>query len=187
LDRELTSGDRQLVAYVVPVAEKVIVPYDLQAFLHRKLPEYMVPSAFTTLEQLPVTANGKLDRNALPLPESLQPHPSSQFVAPRTPTETALAVMWQEILQVEQVGIHDHFLELGGHSLLATQVISRSRQMFQVELSFRHLFEAPTIAELAMIIERLQGTTSFQMSSITARSRDGRRIKRSALTKPTDE
>ncbi|MBL1175482.1 amino acid adenylation domain-containing protein [Pantanalinema sp. GBBB05] len=187
LDREMASGDRQLVAYVVPVAEKVIVPYDLQAFLQRKLPEYMVPSAFVTLDQLPVTANGKLDRKALPVPEALQSHLGSQFVAPRTTTERALAVIWQEVLELEQVGIHDHFLELGGHSLLVTQVISRSRQAFQVELAFRHLFEAPTIAELAVVIEELQSTASSRTSSITALSRDARRIKRSVLTKPTPE
>lgn len=186
LDQEMASGDRQLVAYVVPVAEKVIVPYDLQAFLQRKLPDYMVPSAFVTLDQLPITANGKLDRKALPAPESLQPHLGSQFVAPRTPIETALAAIWQEVLEVEVVGIHDHFLELGGHSLLATQVISRSRHLLQVELSFRHLFEAPTIAELALVIEQLQGMASSPNRSISPVSRDARRIKRSALVQPQD-
>ncbi|MGI0489248.1 amino acid adenylation domain-containing protein [Pantanalinema rosaneae CENA516] len=186
LDRETASGDRQLVAYVVPVAEKMIVPSDLQAFLQRKLPEYMVPSAFVTLEQLPMTANGKLDRHALPAPEPLLPHSGQPFVPPRTPTETTLAAIWQEVLEVKQVGIHDHFLELGGHSLLATQVISRSRHLLQVDLSFRHLFEAPTIAELAVVVERLQSTASSH-SSIPTLSRDARRMKRSALTKPAHE
>jgi amino acid adenylation domain-containing protein/non-ribosomal peptide synthase protein (TIGR01720 family) len=153
--REDTPGDKRLVAYIVLQPEQTPTVQELRSFLKEKLPEYMVPSAIVILESLPLTPNGKVDRRALPAPE-----PSSEllekYVAPRTPIEEILALIWQQVLKVELVGRHDNFFELGGHSLLATQLISRVRSKLKVEISLRELFAAPTIAELAPSIQQLQ-------------------------------
>ncbi|HEY0606891.1 MAG TPA: phosphopantetheine-binding protein, partial [Herpetosiphonaceae bacterium] len=132
----------------------------LREFLHERLPEYMVPSAFVVLDTLPVTTSGKIDRKALPELDSAQLGQRSEFIAPRTPTETRLAQIWAEVLHLEQVGVHDDFFALGGHSLLATQVIARIRELFQLELAVRTLFEHPTIAGLAQHIEQQQWSTA---------------------------
>ena len=100
-----------------------------------------------------MTPNGKLDRKALPAPETYSPESDGSYVAPRTPTEEVLARIWCEVLNLKQVGIHDNFLELGGHSLLATQVISRVRNIFQVEIAVRALFEKSTVADLAKCVD----------------------------------
>ncbi|MFN6515779.1 MAG: non-ribosomal peptide synthase/polyketide synthase [Nostoc sp. CreGUA01] len=153
--REDTAGDKRLVAYIVPQPEQTATVSVLRQFLKSKLPEYMVPSAIVILESIPLTPNGKVDRRALPAPE-----PSSElldkYVAPRTPIEEILALIWQQVLKVELVGRHDNFFELGGHSLLATQLISRIRNNLKVELPLRSLFAAPTIAQLAPSIQQLQ-------------------------------
>jgi acyl carrier protein len=115
----------------------------------------MVPSAFVMLEKLPLTANGKVDRKSLPAPGPERPELESTFTAPHTKTEQKLAKIWRDVLKVEQVGVGDNFFELGGHSLLATQVISRVRDVFQVELPLRNLFETPTIGELAATISEM--------------------------------
>ncbi|HEX6289408.1 MAG TPA: amino acid adenylation domain-containing protein, partial [Herpetosiphonaceae bacterium] len=120
----------------------------LRSFLEAWLPEYMVPATFMLLDALPLTANGKLDRKALPAPDRTRPELESAFVAPRTADEQALAEIWGGILSLDRIGIHDNFFALGGHSLLATQVIARVRDTLQVELPLRSLFEAPTIASL---------------------------------------
>src|SRR4029077_18852139 len=114
-----------------------------------KLPEYMVPSVFIPLERLPLTANGKLDRRALPVPDEHRPELATAYVAPRDGVEEQLAAIWAEVLGLERVGIHDNFFELGGHSLLATQVIARANSVLDVDLALRRLFETPTIAALA--------------------------------------
>jgi microcystin synthetase protein McyA len=129
-----------------------LVP-ELRARLRTTLPEYMVPSAFVLLDALPLTGSGKIDRRALPPPDTARPDLEKEYVAPRTPTEQKLAALWAEVLGIDRVGIHDGFLELGGHSLLATQIVSRIRDAYGVELSVPSLFEAPTVAELA---ERVQ-------------------------------
>ncbi|MEH2059373.1 MAG: non-ribosomal peptide synthase/polyketide synthase [Nostoc sp.] len=153
--REDTPGDKRLVAYIVPQPEQTPTVNQLRQFLKSKLPEYMVPSAIVTLESLPLTPSGKVNRRALPAPE-----PSSEllekYVAPRTPIEEILALIWQQVLKVELVGRHDNFFELGGHSLLATQLVSRVRSSLKVELPLRSLFAAPTISQLALLIQQLQ-------------------------------
>ena len=125
---------------------------EIRAFVANKLPEFMQPSAYVILDSLPLTVNGKIDRKALPIPDYSRPV-IGDFVAPRTGIEESLVNIWQELLEIERVGIQDNFFELGGHSLLATQVISRVRELFQVDLSVRVLFENLTIASLASAIE----------------------------------
>jgi amino acid adenylation domain-containing protein len=128
---------------------------ELRDFLKKQLPDYMVPSAFVLLSALPLTPNGKVDRRTLPAPDATTLAGETVFVAPRTPVEEVLTNLWAEVLNLERVGIHDNFFELGGHSLLATQLISRIRDMFQVELPLRCLFESPSISELS---DRIQAT-----------------------------
>ena len=122
--REDVPGDRRLVAYVAP-ASAAAQAGALREFLKERLPPYMLPSAFLFIDEFPLTPNGKLDRKALPSPEGPSPELKSSYVAPRTPTEEALASIWCDVLNLKQVGIHDNFFDLGGHSLLATQVMSR--------------------------------------------------------------
>jgi amino acid adenylation domain-containing protein len=151
LAREDEPGERRLVAYVVP-AEGAAGPLAAacRSFLQKRLPDYMVPAAFVVLEALPLTPNGKVDRRALPAPELTQP---AAGVAPRTVAEELLADIWAQALGIDRIGVHDDFFALGGHSLLATRVMTRVRHSFQVELPLRALFEAPTVAQLALRIE----------------------------------
>ena len=146
--REDEPGNKYLVAYLV-TKDNQPRPSTLRNFLKKKLPDYMIPAAFVFLEALPLTPNAKINRLALPTPDTSQRNLEVNFVAPRTPTEQELATIWAEVLKVKQVGIYDNFFELGGHSLLATQVISRLREAFSLDFPIRYLFENPTIAELA--------------------------------------
>jgi acyl carrier protein len=120
----------------------------------------MVPSAVVPLAALPLTPSGKLDRNALPAPDSARALANGSYVAPRNPVEEAVAQMWAEVLGVERVGVHDNFFDLGGHSLLATQVLSRIRQTFPVDISVRRLFQEPTVATLALAVTESQGKSN---------------------------
>ncbi|HEX7182279.1 MAG TPA: amino acid adenylation domain-containing protein, partial [Thermoanaerobaculia bacterium] len=139
-------GGPQLVAYVVAAGPAVPEAAELRRFLSEKLPDYMVPAAYVSLERLPVNANGKIDRVALPPP----PQPESAGgAAPRTSHEELLAGIWSSILSLPRVGLHEDFFALGGHSLLATQVVSRIRSILGVEVPLRAIFEAPTIALLS--------------------------------------
>jgi amino acid adenylation domain-containing protein len=152
--REDAENSPRIVAYVVPQVEQTLVIAQLREFLESKLPNYMIPATFVELEALPLTPNGKVDRKALPTPESRQLLPSSDIVPAATPIEKLLTGIWAEILGIEKIGIYNHFFELGGHSLIATRVISQIRQVFQVELPLRCLFEKPTIAQLATEIKK---------------------------------
>lgn len=146
--------DKRLVAYVVCGHEPARIS-GLRDFLVKKLPDYMIPSAFVFLDALPLTPSGKLDRKALPAPDDSRPDLDNRFVAPRTPAERSIAKIWAEVLKLEKVGIHDNFFYLGGHSLLATQVISRLRDAFRIHLPLRSLFESPTVAGLAERLETI--------------------------------
>ena len=134
----------------------------LRRYLAERLPDYMMPAAFVTLSALPLTPNGKVNRRALPVPNKSNRALEVPFVAPRTPTEEIVAAVWQEILKVEKVGVHDNFLALGGHSLLATQIVSHIRQAFQAELPLPRFFESPTVAQLAERIDEIQITKNLQ-------------------------
>lgn len=147
--REDIPDDRRLVGYVVPQGGATLVPANLRAYLKRKLPEYMVPSALVLMKTLPLTPSGKVDRKALPAPDWSAVADDRVYVAPRTPAEQEIARVFGEVLHIEKVGIRDNFFDLGGHSLLATRVISRLRAVFGVELEQRIIFEAPTIETLA--------------------------------------
>lgn len=146
------TGQKKIVAYIVP-RETPPTASELNNFLKKRLPDYMIPSAFMMLESIPLTPNGKIDWRALPDADGSRPELETGFVAPRTPEQSMIAQIWSEVLGVERIGIHDNFFHLGGHSLLAMQVMSRAQDYFEVELSLRRLFENPTIAELAMAIE----------------------------------
>jgi len=153
LAREDDTGTKRLIGYVVPVAASVPPFSELRRFLSSRLPAYMLPAAFVTLETLPLTSNGKLDEQALPQPEIDRLEVETEFVAPSTPLEQQIAQVWCDVLDVERVGVHDNFFDLGGYSLLIVQVVSRIRETLGAELPFRTLFEAPTVAELASRVD----------------------------------
>jgi amino acid adenylation domain-containing protein len=145
-------GDKRLVAYIVPHPGITPTIGEVRRLLRAKLPDYMVPSAFTLLDALPLTPTGKVDRLALPMPNRARRDLGESFVAPRTAVEEVVTGMWAEVLGLEQIGVHDSFFDLGGHSLLATQIMYRISRLFRVELSLPRLFEAPTVAKLALAI-----------------------------------
>ena len=167
--REDEPGNKLLVAYLV-AQNNVPTPSTLRNFLKSKLPDYMIPAAFVFLENLPLTANGKINRRALPVPDTSQRNLEVDFVLPSTDTEQELADIWTEVLKLKQVGINDNFFELGGHSLLATQVISRLREVFSLDFPLRYLFENPTIAELAQKVseQQLKQAESDELARILA-------------------
>jgi amino acid adenylation domain-containing protein len=144
---------QQIVAYLVSHPETQVNLGDLRRFLQAKLPEYAIPNAFVFRERLPLLPNGKVNRRALPAPDSERSERENVFVAPQSPTEIELAQIWSSVLGVDRVGIEDNFFALGGHSLLATQVMSRIGNSFGVELSLQDLFVTPTICSLAQKVE----------------------------------
>jgi aspartate racemase len=153
-DSTTQSEDKRLVAYVAAAQNPLPTIQELRGFLKAQLPEYMVPSAFVFLDSLPLTPTGKVDRKALPAPERRQRGIEEGTIAPRNPTEELVAQIWAKLLKLDRLAIHDNFFDLGGHSLLATQLISRLREAFRLDLPLRLLFEAPTIAELALRIDQ---------------------------------
>ncbi|HEX5705835.1 MAG TPA: non-ribosomal peptide synthetase, partial [Pyrinomonadaceae bacterium] len=152
--REDETGEKFLAAYVVPRAGREVAAAELRAFLRDVLPDYMIPTAFVTLGKLPLTSNGKVDRRALPAPDTAHPELGNSYVAPRTALEEFVAHVWKEVLGVERVGISDNFFDLGGHSIKAMQVVARLLDSFQIELPPGMLFEATTVAELASLLEQ---------------------------------
>ena len=158
LAREDTLGEKRLVAYYstsgMGEAEAASMGAEqLRAHLSAVLPDYMVPAAYVHMEKMPLTANGKLDRKALPMPEQ-EAYAVRGYEAPAGEMETKLAAVWAEVLKLEKVGRHDNFFNLGGHSLLATRVISRIREGFHVELPIHSLFQNPTVAGLALQVDK---------------------------------
>jgi amino acid adenylation domain-containing protein len=148
LDRLDASGHKQLIAYIVSAVGASVTRADLRRFVQERLPEYMVPAAFVLLDALPITPNGKVDRRALPEPDSLHLLGVTS-VKPQTEVEQTIASIWQTTLAVEQVGIDENFFELGGHSLLLVQVHDQLCQQFQTDLSMLDLFRYPTVRTLA--------------------------------------
>jgi len=165
-------NDKRLVAYVVPNREQTPNVSDLRNFLREKLPEYMIPSAFVLLKALPLTANGKVDRKALPAPDSLRPELEATYVPPRTEVEQTIAGIWQDMLDLEKVGIHDNFFDLGGHSLLLIQVHSQLQKLLNRDISITDLFEYPTISSLTKYLSQEQDEIpSFEENNKRAESR----------------
>ena len=168
--REDTPGDQRLVAYYVSEDGEAISGADLRSYLKQQLPDYMVPSIFVSLETMPLSPSGKVDRKALPVPELSREALGQEYVAPRDETEKQLCTIIAQLLNIERVGINDNFFELGGHSLLATRFISQVREAFHVELPLRALFESPTVAGLAERIK--QGEQSEQEEIIAVQRGD---------------
>jgi amino acid adenylation domain-containing protein len=131
------------------------LPARLHSFLEQKLPAYMLPAAFVVLETFPLTTNGKIDRRALPAPDQVVHAASRDDSGPRTEIEATLAEIWGQILGLETVGISENFFDLGGHSLLATQIVTRVRDIFEIELPLAALFRGATVADLAAVIEEI--------------------------------
>ncbi len=152
--REDEPGEKELVAYVVLAAGAKLNAGELRDHLRKRLPDYMVPAEFIAIASVPVTANGKLDRKALPAPNGSRPH-AEHYVEPRTPVEEELVKILAPLLKVQRVGVNDNFFLLGGHSLLGTQLIARISETFGVELTLLKLFDHPTVAEMSSEIEEL--------------------------------
>jgi amino acid adenylation domain-containing protein len=146
--------DKQLVAYVVPRDSCTPAAAELRGFLGQKLPDYMVPSTYVAIAALPLTPSGKVDKRALPIPSDHDRSRKQSYIAPRTSSERTLAGIWSDLLGQQSIGVHDNFFECGGHSLLATRVVSRIRNVFDLELPVQSLFELPTVAELAERIDK---------------------------------
>jgi aryl carrier-like protein len=146
--REDAPGEARLVAYLTSPGDAAPDAAALREHLRAGLPEYMVPAAFVTMEALPLSPNGKVDRKALPAPEAKRDE-AVAFVAPRDETERAIAAIWREALGVEQVGVDDNFFDLGGHSLLLVRVHGRIREALGAQVTVVELFQHPTVGALA--------------------------------------
>jgi amino acid adenylation domain-containing protein len=153
--REDVPGDKRLVAYVANEAGVDVTVGGLRIFMKQRLPEYMVPSMYVTLEAMPLTASGKVNRKALPAPEGIRPEGEAGYAAPRTSVEEAMAGIWAELLGLERVGIHDNFFELGGHSLLAVRLCSRIAERFGEKLPLSTFFRGPTVESVAKTLKQV--------------------------------
>jgi amino acid adenylation domain-containing protein len=162
--RETTPGDRRLVAYLVPVGAELPDVAQLREYAGQRLPEYMVPSIWCKLSELPLTSSKKVDRKALPDPPAQRPDLERPYLAPRTPTEEVLVGIWADVLGVDRIGVNDDFFALGGHSLLATRVLAQLNEAFGVTLPLRRLFAATTVAQLADVLEEAIEAELAQLS-----------------------
>ncbi|TBR56964.1 non-ribosomal peptide synthetase [Westiellopsis prolifica IICB1] len=167
LVREDQPGNKSLVAYMVldqsSSQESVSIASELRRFLQEKLPGYMVPSGFVTLESFPMTPNGKVDRRALPAPG--RPQLAEDYVMPRTEAEQLIAAVWQEVLQLEMVGVNDNFFNLGGHSLLLVKVQAKLNKILKEEISIIELFQHPTIDSLARHLNHKKSQNAYQQQA----------------------
>lgn len=169
LVREDIPGDKRLTAYFVPTRGAEPSPGVLRNFLKEKLPDYMVPSAFMRLDAVPLTSNGKVDRQALPAPAQIRLDLEETYVVPRTPLESLIAEIWQEVLHVDRVGVYDNFFDLGGHSLLSVQVIAKLENHIGVRLSLQDIV-SQTLGQLAVTCEeRMQCDQRTEPVSFTQR------------------
>jgi len=146
------SGNERLVAYIVLGVPPAPAVSEMRRFLRQRLPDYMIPAAFVTLDALPLTDTLKVDRKALPEPSTSRPELLTSYVAPRTAAEEQLETIWAEVLSLDRIGIFDNFFDLGGHSLAATRVVAQVIKKFQIEIPLQTLFQSPTVAEMAAVI-----------------------------------
>ena len=164
--REDAPGDKRLVAYIVSPYSPGPSPSSLRDYLRERLPEYMVPSSFVELDTLPLAANGKLDRRALPEPGDDDLDGDREFVEPSTETEQMIAGVFADLLGIERVGATDDFFALGGHSLLATQAIARIRSAFDIDLEVHTMFTEPTVAALAAAVDERRGSNDDELAAL---------------------
>jgi hypothetical protein len=165
----LKSRETRLVAYLVFSEAANLTISEVRVRLADRLPDYMIPSAIVVLESLPVTASGKLDRRALPVPSSSRPELETAYQPPRTDLESQLSMIWGETLGIGPLGVHDNFFELGGSSLHAIRILARIADHFDVSLSQNHLFASPTIASLAALIsERIGLSNDHEIDRLVA-------------------
>ncbi|WP_460200802.1 AMP-binding enzyme [Scytonema sp. NUACC21] len=181
------AGDKRLVAYLLGQSEATPVVSELRSFLKQQLPDYMVPSYFVVLDAFPLTPNGKVDRKALPTPDQTRIE-AQAYVAPRNEVERILTHVWQEVLNLERVGVNDNFFELGGHSLLIVQVHSKLNQKLlgniNKEISVVDLFKYPTISTLAQYLGQDVDVAAPARQKINNRaSKQIEALKRQPLTK----
>ncbi len=155
--REGIDGDKYLVAYLVLHKEESVNPDELKSYMQKLVPTYMVPSAFVLLQTLPLTTNGKVDQRALPIPDFSSRSIKEDFVAPKHMLHFQLIAIWEELLNVQAIGIRDNFFNIGGHSLLAVLLLERIEQVFHQKLQFNTLFINPTIEELAEVLQTKVG------------------------------
>jgi natural product biosynthesis luciferase-like monooxygenase protein len=197
--REDTPGDARLVAYFVASTEARPTAVQLRAHMKEHLPDYMVPSLFVALDALPLTKSGKVDRRMLPSPSSVRSSPDAGFVMPQTEAERHIATVWQEVLRVERVGLHDNFFDLGGHSLLLVKMHRKLAGLFEAKVTLFDLFRLPTVHALAQYIGRdqdgaeaarqAQAETRISRTESTTRLRQSRQQHRAARRQkdPADE
>ncbi len=173
LAREDTPGDTRVVAYVMLASEQYAPPEELRRFLHERLPVFMLPASYIYVDQLPLLPNGKIDRRALPTPETSRPMLEVDFITARDPIEEIVAGIWSRVLGIEQIGMHDDFFALGGHSLLQAQVAASVRAAFGIDLPLLSFFLSPTVATLAEAIKKhLQEDFASVMPPLLPASRD---------------
>ncbi len=173
--REDVPGNKTLAAYLI-VREPAPSLAELRDFLLARLPDYMVPAAFVPLAKLPLTPNGKLDRHALPAPGHNRLGSAAQPVAPQTPTQIALAQIWADLINIPSPGIHDNFFALGGHSLMAVKMVFQIRETFKSDLPVRMIFEFPTLAGLARVVdgETFESDSPLRLMRMDRSSADGK-------------
>lgn len=170
--REDQPGNKRLVAYVVSAEQTTPTASELRRHLQEKLPDYMLPAAFVFLDRLPLSVNGKINRKALPEPDSIRPELEAVYVAPQTDTERVVADIWKHVLQVDEVGVNDNFFDLGGHSLLMLRVHNKLRERFNRDISMVEMFQYPTVRAVARYLgEGHVKQTSLQGSRDRAEAR----------------
>jgi len=170
------SDRARLIAYIVPEEGEEIELSRLRRMLGGRMPNYMIPSDFVVLGELPLTPNGKVDRRTLSSMGQIRSNPETCFVAPRTSTESVIAAIWEEVLDVPQVGVHDNFFDLGGHSLIATRIMARIESIFQVKLALRRMFETPTVSELSFLVDLEKKAPAHTGMTIQARRRGNKNL-----------
>lgn len=158
------TGNTRLVAYVVLQQGHHLSTQQMQQYMARQVPDYMIPAILMVLDTFPLTTSGKVNRGELPVPVGDRPELLTPFVAPRLPLEAQIAEIWSHVLGVEHIGVEDHFIALGGHSLLAMQIATRLRETFRIEITLRALFDAPTVTQLAELVTHLMGSHSTEPS-----------------------
>jgi acyl carrier protein len=152
------NGDPKLVGYIVPYENKKIPVHELRGFLKQQLPDFMIPTAFLYLESMPLTPNGKVDRKSLPKPELQQ---KETYVKPQNEIERQVTSLWQDVLKLEKIGIHDNFFDLGGHSLNIIEIQTRVKELFNKELSVVDFFKYPSVNSFAKFLSTDQ---NFRLS-----------------------